>query len=93
MALAEKFLEVPQELIRTALDLELADGTVIADTVGDNRCVFLAGLYRAPCFPSPSWDQPGQLHWNLPLRLRLGLPPDFGDPVINFRHIGARVQI
>src|SRR6266567_9394544 len=45
------------------------------------------------CFPSPSWDQPGQLHWNLPLRLRLGLPPDFGDPVINFRHIGARDQL
>jgi len=39
--------EVPQELIRTALDLELADGTVIADTVGDKPCVFLAGLYRA----------------------------------------------
>jgi exodeoxyribonuclease V alpha subunit len=34
-------------LIRTALDLELADGAVTADTVGDNRCVFLAGLYRA----------------------------------------------
>src|SRR5213596_1100680 len=45
--LAEKLLEVPQELIRTALDLELADGTVIADMVGDKRCVFLAGLYRA----------------------------------------------
>jgi exodeoxyribonuclease V alpha subunit len=45
--LAEKLLEVPQELIRTALDLELADGAVIADTVGDKRCVFLAGLYRA----------------------------------------------
>jgi exodeoxyribonuclease V alpha subunit len=45
--LAEKLLEVPQDLIRTALDLELADGTVIADTVGDKRCVFLAGLYRA----------------------------------------------
>src|SRR5215468_2302545 len=45
--LAEKLLEVPQELIRTALDLELADGTVIADVVGDKPCVFLAGLYRA----------------------------------------------
>jgi exodeoxyribonuclease V alpha subunit len=42
--LAEKLLEVPQELIRTALDLELADGAVTADTVGDQRCVFLAGL-------------------------------------------------
>src|SRR6266699_3812691 len=45
--LAERLLEVPQELVRTALDLELADGTVIADTVGDKPCVFLAGLYRA----------------------------------------------
>src|SRR6266513_2977685 len=45
--LAGKLLEVPQELIRTALDLELADGAVIADTVGDKCCVFLAGLYRA----------------------------------------------
>jgi len=45
--LADKLLEVPQELVRTALDLELADGAVIADMVGDKRCVFLAGLYRA----------------------------------------------
>jgi exodeoxyribonuclease V alpha subunit len=41
--LAEKLLEVPQELIRTALDLELTDGAVTADMVGDTRCVFLAG--------------------------------------------------
>jgi exodeoxyribonuclease V alpha subunit len=45
--LAEKLLEVPQDLIRTALDLELSEGSVINDTVGENRCVFLAGLYRA----------------------------------------------
>ena len=45
--LAEKLLEVPQELIRTALDLELAEGTVIADRLGDIDCVFLAGLHRA----------------------------------------------
>jgi exodeoxyribonuclease V alpha subunit len=45
--LAEKLLEVPQELVRTALDLELADGAVIADMVGDQPCIFLAGLYRA----------------------------------------------
>jgi exodeoxyribonuclease V alpha subunit len=38
---------VPQDLIRTALDLELADGTVIADRLGETGCVFLAGLYRA----------------------------------------------
>src|SRR6476469_4431925 len=45
--LADKSLEVPQELIRTALDLELSDGAVIADHVGDTPCVFLAGLYQA----------------------------------------------
>jgi exodeoxyribonuclease V alpha subunit len=45
--LAEKLLEVPQELIRTALDLELLEGTVVADRVGETPCIFLAGLYQA----------------------------------------------
>ena len=45
--LAAKLLEVPGELIRTALDLELADGTVVADTVEDTPCIFLSGLHRA----------------------------------------------
>jgi exodeoxyribonuclease V alpha subunit len=45
--LAEKLLEVPPELIRTALDLELQEGAVVADRVGETACVFLAGLYRA----------------------------------------------
>src|SRR6187401_1701462 len=45
--LAEELLEVPSELIPTALDLELSDGAVIADHVGETPCVFLAGLYQA----------------------------------------------
>src|SRR5271156_3408680 len=45
--LAEKLLDVPQDLIRMAHDLELADGTVVADRLGDTACVFLAGLHRA----------------------------------------------
>jgi exodeoxyribonuclease V alpha subunit len=45
--LAVALLEVPKELVQTALDLELAEGTVIADTVGDMACVFLARLHRA----------------------------------------------
>ena len=45
--LAEKLLEVPQELVRTALELELQEGAVIADKVGETPCVFLAGLHRA----------------------------------------------
>jgi exodeoxyribonuclease V alpha subunit len=45
--LAVELLEVPKELVQTALKLELTEGTVIADTVGETACVFLRGLYRA----------------------------------------------
>ena len=45
--LAAKLLEVPGELIRAGLGLELAEGTVVADTVGEIPCIFLGGLYRA----------------------------------------------
>ena len=45
--LAEELLEVPKELIRSALELELGEGTVIADSVAQTPCIFLAGLYRA----------------------------------------------
>ena len=45
--LAVKLLEVDKELVLTALNLELADGTVIADKVKETPCIFLGGLYRA----------------------------------------------
>jgi exodeoxyribonuclease V alpha subunit len=45
--LAVELLAVPEELVRTALDLELAETTVVADTVGEAACIFLPGLYRA----------------------------------------------
>ncbi len=45
--LAVALLEVPAELIQSALHLELAERTVIADTVGETACIFLTGLYRA----------------------------------------------
>src|SRR5439155_17652310 len=45
--LAEELLEVPKPLVQTALDLELAEGTVIADRVNETGCIFLAGLHRA----------------------------------------------
>jgi exodeoxyribonuclease V alpha subunit len=47
MPLAETLLEVPQGLIGTVLDLELKEGTVVADRVGETPCVFLAGLHCA----------------------------------------------
>src|ERR1700756_4316315 len=45
--LTQKLLEVPAELVDTALSLELADGAVVADDLEGRRCVFLAALYRA----------------------------------------------
>ena len=45
--LAVELLDVPGELVQTALDLELADGTVVAAAVAGTACIFLAGLYRA----------------------------------------------
>jgi len=44
---AEKLLDIPQARIAEALTLELAGGDVIEDTVGDQRCIFLASLHRA----------------------------------------------
>ncbi|MFS3137039.1 ATP-dependent RecD-like DNA helicase [Gluconacetobacter sacchari] len=40
-------LEVAAPLIETALALELEAGDVVADSVGETGCIFLAGLYRA----------------------------------------------
>ena len=81
--LAEKLLEVPDGLVRTALDLELAEGTVIADRVGETPCVFLAGLHRAErtiaerlmrlangALPWPWIDQGKALPW---VERRIGL--------------------
>ena len=45
--LAVGLLEVSSELVQTALDLELADATVVSDSVGETPCIFLAGLHRA----------------------------------------------
>jgi len=45
--LTAALIEVPPGLIITALELELQDGTVVAHTVADRRCIFLSGLYRA----------------------------------------------
>ncbi len=45
--LAEELLEVEGGIVQTALELELGEGAVIADTVGETPCIFLAGLHRA----------------------------------------------
>ena len=40
-------LAVAAPLVETALGLELESGAVVADAVDGQRCIFLAGLYRA----------------------------------------------
>ncbi len=45
--LAARLLDVPDDAVRTAPELELAEGAVVADTVADTPCVFLGGLYQA----------------------------------------------
>src|SRR6201993_2666950 len=45
--LTEKLLDVPAELVETAMRLELDEGAIVADDLEGRRCVFLAALYRA----------------------------------------------
>lgn len=45
--LAVKLLDIPPSLIEEAIEQEVAAGVVIADTVEDMPCVFLAPLYNA----------------------------------------------
>ena len=47
VALTRELLEVPEDLVGTALGLELEAGDVVADTLDGQRCVFLSGLHRA----------------------------------------------
>jgi exodeoxyribonuclease V alpha subunit len=47
IALAGKLLEVPTDLIESALREELTEETVTADNVGKADCIFLTGLYIA----------------------------------------------
>jgi exodeoxyribonuclease V alpha subunit len=44
---AAKLLEVSEAVLEPALALEIDARSVIAETVGDRPCLFLAGLYRA----------------------------------------------
>jgi exodeoxyribonuclease V alpha subunit len=46
-ALATELLEIPAEVVDTALALELAEAAVVVDTVEGRPCMFLAGLHRA----------------------------------------------
>jgi exodeoxyribonuclease V alpha subunit len=44
---AEKLLEIPIDILRDALQQELQDESVVADTMDDHRCIFLGHLWSA----------------------------------------------
>ena len=47
MSMAEKLLEIPADILRDALQQELQDDTLVADTIGERRCIFLSHLWHA----------------------------------------------
>jgi exodeoxyribonuclease V alpha subunit len=47
LTLAEKLLEIPKTELADALALELRDGHVIGDNIGDESCIFLPYLWHA----------------------------------------------
>ena len=47
LKLAEDLLEIPAEILEDAINLELGDGMVVADTIGERQCVFMRKLWEA----------------------------------------------
>lgn len=47
LTLAEELLDIPQPTLVEAVRLEIAEGTLVADRVREQRCVFLAHLWHA----------------------------------------------
>jgi len=67
MPMAEKLLEIPADILRDALQQELQDETVVADTISEKKCIFLGPLWnaekviaerlKAQATSQPSWPQ------------------------------------
>jgi exodeoxyribonuclease V alpha subunit len=47
LTLAEQLLEIPKASLTDALALELQEGNVVADSIGDQRCIFLPNLWHS----------------------------------------------
>jgi exodeoxyribonuclease V alpha subunit len=97
-ALAARLLEVEAPLIDTALAQELTEGTVIADSVKQEPCIFLSGLYHAEkglaerlrsllagALPWPAIDPVLALPW-IEKRTGLTLGPSQADAIARALH-------
>jgi exodeoxyribonuclease V alpha subunit len=47
LVMAQKLLDIPADILTDALGLELAERTVVTDTIVDRECVFLSHLWHA----------------------------------------------
>ena len=47
LPMAAKLLEIPSDILGDALQQELREGTVVADAIGNQRCIFLSHLWNA----------------------------------------------
>jgi exodeoxyribonuclease V alpha subunit len=47
LPMAVQLLEIPPDILQDALQQELQDETVVADTIGERRCIFLSHLWNA----------------------------------------------
>lgn len=56
LTLAVKLLDVDKQIVRTALDHELAGAEVAGDTIGGEPCIFLRGLHTAVEYPFGELD-------------------------------------
>src|SRR5258708_19842507 len=45
--MAKRWLDIPADILADALGLELAERTVVTDTIVDRECVFLSHLWQA----------------------------------------------
>lgn len=94
LTLAQKLLEIEQGLLAEALALELSAGSVVADTVNDQACVFLPHLrhaedaiaiairrLRAGRPPWPAIDAQKAIDW-VEARLGVRLAPGQRDAVM-----------
>ena len=76
LPMAEQLLEIPDDILREALRLELRDENVVADAIGERRCIFLghlwnaeqviAGRLKALATGRPAWpeiDADGAIPW------------------------------
>ena len=95
--LAVKLLEIPGEIIERAIAQEIADEVLVADTVDQQPCVFLAPLYHAERSIAEQVKRlsTGQPTWPAatPTRPSPGWSASSGSPWLRVRRTPSRLAL